>query len=158
MSLEPLTASPRPFHVMTKPIGPICNLDCKYCFYLEKERMYPDTRKWAMPEDVLEEYIRQYIAAQQTPEVQFAWQGGEPTLLGVDYFRRVVELQKKYAAGRTVNNAFQTNGTLLDDEWGEFLAANRFLVGLSVDGPAEVHDAYRVDKHQQPTFGAVMRG
>lgn len=143
---------------MTKPIGPICNLDCKYCFYLEKENLYPKKSGWAMPEEVLETYIRQYIAAQNVPTVSFAWQGGEPTLLGVDYFRRVVELQKRYADGKRVENAFQTNGVLLDDEWGEFLAENRFLVGLSIDGPRELHDCYRVDKGGQPTFDRVVRG
>lgn len=153
-----LPGRPRSFHVMTKPIGPICNLDCKYCFYLEKEKMYPETRKWAMPDDVLEEYIRQYIQCQSVPEITFAWQGGEPTLLGVDFFRRAVEIQKKYADGRTVHNSLQTNGTLLDDEWAEFLAEHRFLIGLSIDGPAELHDCYRVDKKQQSTFIQVMRG
>lgn len=143
---------------MTKPIGPICNLDCSYCFYLEKERMYPDTRKWAMPSEVLEEYIRQYIQCQSVPEVSFAWQGGEPTLLGVNFFRRVIELQKTYSDGRTIHNALQTNGTLLDDEWGEFLGENHFLIGLSIDGPADLHDCYRVDKKGQPTFDLVMRG
>ena len=147
-----------PFHVMSKPIGPICNLDCKYCFYLEKEKLYPDTRKWKMDDDVLETYIAQYIASQESPEISFAWQGGEPTLLGVDYFRRIVELQRKYADGKVIHNAFQTNGTLLDDEWGAFLAQEKFLVGLSVDGPAELHDYYRVDKKQQATFEQVMRG
>jgi uncharacterized protein len=148
----------RPFHVMTKPIGPICNLDCSYCFYLEKEELYPDTRKWAMPENVLEKYVREYIEHQNVPEISFAWQGGEPTLLGVGYFRRVVELQKRYANGKTIHNAFQTNGTLLDDEWGKFLAESGFLVGLSVDGPRELHDRYRVDKQRGGTFDAVMRG
>jgi uncharacterized protein len=143
---------------MTKPIGPICNLDCKYCFYLEKESLYPDTRKWRMPDDVLETYIRDYIAQNGAPEVAFAWQGGEPTLLGVDFFRQVVELQKQYSDGRPIHNALQTNGTLLDDEWCAFFADNRFLIGLSIDGPAELHDLYRVDKKQQPTFPAVMRG
>jgi uncharacterized protein len=143
---------------MTKPIGPICNLDCSYCFYLEKEELYPDTRKWAMPENVLEKYVREYIESQDVPEISFAWQGGEPTLLGVGYFRNVVELQKRYANGKTIHNAFQTNGTLLDDEWGAFLAESGFLVGLSVDGPRELHDRYRVDKQQRPTFDAVMRG
>ncbi len=152
------SVSARGFHIMTKPIGPICNLDCKYCFYLEKEKLYPDQNKWRMSDDVLEEYIRQYIESQDVPEISFAWQGGEPTLLGVGYFRRVVELQKKHAGGKRITNAFQTNGTLLDDEWCEFFTANRFLIGLSVDGPRELHDRYRVDKRQQPTFDAVMRG
>jgi uncharacterized protein len=160
--VEPSTSSlfprTRGLHVMSKPIGPICNIDCKYCFYLEKEKLYPDTRKWRMPDDVLEEYIRQYIAQQDVPEISFAWQGGEPTLLGVDYFRNVVALQKRYANGKRIHNAFQTNGTLLNDEWGDFLSSNGFLVGLSIDGPRELHDRYRVDKKQNGTFDAVMGG
>lgn len=145
---------------MSKPIGPICNLDCKYCFYLEKEKLYEGNHKWAMSDEVLEEYIQQYIASQPPtlPTISFAWQGGEPTLLGVGYFHRVVELQQKYAGGRTIENAFQTNGTLLDDQWCEFLSANKFLVGLSIDGAAPLHDAYRVDKQQKSTFNLVMRG
>lgn len=158
MSLLTISKASAPFHVMTKPIGPICNLDCKYCFYLEKEKLYPDTRKWSMPDDVLEAYIAQYIESQPHQQISFAWQGGEPTLLGVRYFRKVVDLQRKYANGKRIDNAFQTNGTLLDDEWCEFLAEQKFLVGLSVDGPAELHDAYRVDKQQKPTFPDVMRG
>jgi uncharacterized protein len=147
-----------PFHIMSKPVGPICNLDCKYCYYLEKEKLYRDESKWAMPLDLLESYIRQYIEAQPVPTVSFAWQGGEPTLLGVDFFRNVVDLQKRYAGGKRIENAFQTNGVLLDDRWGEFLAESKFLVGLSVDGPRELHDHYRVDKGGQPTFDRVMRG
>ncbi|MGH9401812.1 MAG: radical SAM protein, partial [Terriglobia bacterium] len=147
------------FHVMTKPVGPICNLDCKYCFYLEKENLYPGGHSdWKMPDDVLESYVRQYIEAQSADVVSFAWQGGEPTLLGVDYFRKIVELEKKYAGSKRIENAFQTNGVLLDDRWGEFLAENRFLVGLSIDGPCELHDRYRVDKGGQPTFDRVLRG
>lgn len=147
-----------PFHVMTKPIGPICNLDCKYCFYLEKEKLYPGTKTWQMAPEVLERYIRDYIAAQPGDQVHFAWQGGEPTLLGIEFFRNVVELQQRYADGKTIANALQTNGVLIDDEWGEFLAENRFLVGVSIDGPRELHDCYRVDKGQAPTFDRVMRG
>jgi uncharacterized protein len=149
---------PTAFHAMTKPIGPICNLDCKYCFYLEKEKLYPGPQTWRMSDEVLEEYIRQYIQQQAAGEVTFAWQGGEPTLLGVEFFGRAIELQRKYAAGKTIHNAIQTNGTLLDDRWGEFLAGNGILVGLSIDGPRELHDTYRVDKQQRPTFDAVMRG
>jgi uncharacterized protein len=151
-----------PFHIMTKPIGPICNLDCTYCFYLEKEKLYPGTKpgmkSWEMSGEVLERYIREYIAAQPGDEVHFAWQGGEPTLLGVDFFRNVVELQQKYADGKTIANALQTNGVLIDDEWGVFLAEHGFLVGVSIDGPRELHDCYRVDKGQAPTFDRVMRG
>jgi uncharacterized protein len=152
------TTASRPFHVLTKPIGPICNLDCKYCFYLEKENLYPAERAWKMPEDVLEEYIRQYISGQPIEQVHFAWQGGEPTLLGVDFFRKVVQLQKKHAQGREISNALQTNGTLLDDEWCEFLTENQFLIGLSIDGPRDLHDTWRVDKQQKPTFDSVMKG
>ena len=149
----------KPFHIMAKPHGPICNLDCTYCYYLEKENLYAGKgRDYRMADEVLEAYIRQYIQSQPAQNVSFAWQGGEPTLLGIPFFERVIELQKKYANGRTVDNAFQTNGTLLDDAWGEFLARNRFLIGLSVDGPEEIHDVYRVDKGGKPTFSRVMRG
>ena len=154
---NPINAG-RSFHVLTKPIGPICNLDCTYCFYLEKQKLYPDERQWQMSDAVLEAYIRQYIQDQPVPEINFAWQGGEPTLLGVGFFRKVAGLQQKYAGGKTISNALQTNGTLLDAEWCEFLAAHKFLIGLSIDGPRELHDKYRVDKGQKPTFDAVMRG
>ncbi|MCC6681479.1 MAG: anaerobic sulfatase-maturation protein [Phycisphaeraceae bacterium] len=148
------------FHVMVKPIGPICNLDCTYCYYLEKERFYPQERTWKMNDQVLDNYIKQFIDAYpaEAQEIPFAWQGGEPTLLGVRFFEKVVEIQKKYAAGRTVTNALQTNGTLLDDEWGAFLGRNKFLIGISIDGPPELHDHYRVDKKQQPTSHDVLRG
>ncbi len=150
------------FHVLAKPIGPICNLDCKYCFYLEKELLYPQPDphidKWAMSDQVLESYIRQYIEAHDTPVVNFAWQGGEPTLLGMDFFRRVVEIEKRYANGKQIANAFQTNGVLLNDAWAEFFLEFQFLIGISIDGPRELHDAYRVDKGGQPTFDRVMRG
>ena len=130
--------APAACHVMAKPTGSVCNIDCKYCFYLEKEKLYPEKGKnWRMSDEILELYVRQYIEAQDVPAVNFAWQGGEPTLMGVDYYRRAVELQAEYADGKEITNAFQTNGILLDDEWGEFLAANDFLVGLSVDGPRQ---------------------
>jgi uncharacterized protein len=158
MASDMTTRDPRPFHLLTKPIGPICNLDCKYCFYLEKEKLYPGERQWRMSDEVLAEYVRQYIQAQPGPEVYFAWQGGEPTLPGVDFFRKAVSLQKKFAGGKIISNAIQTNGTLLDEEWCQFLAAEKFLVGLSIDGPRELHDRYRVDKGQKPTFDRVMRG
>jgi len=149
----------KPFHIMAKPYGPICNLDCTYCYYLEKEKLYAGSgRDFRMRCDVLESYVRQYIHTYPLDTVQFAWQGGEPTLLGIPFFERVVDLQKKYANGKKIENALQTNGTLLDNEWGDFLARNRFLIGLSIDGPQELHDAYRVDKGGQPTFARVMRG
>ena len=143
---------------MAKAIGPICNLDCKYCFYLEKEQLYPENEKWKMSDERLEVFVRDYIAAQPGPEVTFAFQGGEPTLLGVNYFRKVVAFQKQYAQGKTIANAFQTNGTLLNDEWGAFLAENNFLVGLSIDGPEDVHNANRVDKKGRDSYKDVMRG
>ena len=144
--------------MLTKPIGPICNLDCKYCFYLEKQNLYPEEHEWKMRDTVLEEYVRQYIEFQPVPEIHFAWQGGEPTLLGVDFFRKAIQLQRKYAGSKKIFNALQTNGILLDHEWCEFLAAHKFLVGISIDGPRELHDKYRVDKGQRPTFDAVMHG
>jgi uncharacterized protein len=148
----------KPFSVMVKPVGPICNLDCTYCYYLEKEALYPGRESWRMDEEVLREHVRQFIESQDIPEVQFTWQGGEPTLLGVEFFKKAVALQKEYANGRRVTNALQTNGTLLDDEWCRFFAENQFLIGISVDGPAELHDAYRVDKRGRPTHASVMRG
>ncbi len=156
--MSSLAPSSPAFHVMTKPIGPICNLDCKYCFYLEKEKLYPDKSNWRMPENVLERYVQQYIESQDVPEISFAWQGGEPTLIGVDFFRRVAAYQQKYAGGRKITNAFQTNGTLLDDEWCSFFKENAFLIGLSIDGPRKYHDRYRVDKEGKSTFDEVCRG
>jgi uncharacterized protein len=147
---------PAAFHIMLKPRGAVCNLDCQYCYFLSKERMYPGSR-FRMADDLLENYTRQYIEAQRVPEVTFAWQGGEPTLMGLDFFRRAVELQQKYRRpGMRVFNALQTNGTLLDDAWCEFFREHDFLIGLSLDGPRELHDAYRVDKGGQPTFDRVM--
>ncbi|MBE0530439.1 MAG: radical SAM protein, partial [Rhodospirillales bacterium] len=150
----------QPFHVMVKPNGPRCNLDCTYCYYLEKERLYPEAKKFRMPDAVLETYVRDYIASQAktgAPEIWFNWQGGEPTLLGVGFFRHVVELEGKYApSGMPVRNALQTNGTLLDDEWAIFFKEHGFLVGLSIDGPRELHDRYRVDRAERPTFDKVM--
>ncbi len=147
-----------PYSIMVKPAGAKCNLDCKYCFYLEKETLYPDVRAPSMPSDVLERYIERYIRSQPGRTVNFAWQGGEPTLLGVDYFRRVVGLQKKYADQKIISNAFQTNGVLLNDEWCAFFKENGFLIGLSIDGPKDLHDAYRVNKGGRGTFNQVMRG
>lgn len=147
-----------PFHIMVKPIGPKCNLDCSYCFYLEKEMLYGDGERWKMDDATLDAYVRRYIEAQPTDPVTFAWQGGEPTLLGVDYFEKVVRLQKQYGQGRQIENAFQTNGTLLNDEWARFLKRENFLVGLSIDGPEELHDAYRVTRGGKGSFADVMRG
>ncbi|MEX0331899.1 MAG: anaerobic sulfatase maturase [Puniceicoccaceae bacterium] len=148
----------QPFHIMTKPIGPKCNLDCQYCFYLEKEMLFGDGERWKMNDATLEAYIKRYIEAQPADPITFAWQGGEPTLCGVDFFEKVVRWQKQYGQGRQIDNAFQTNGTLLDDEWCSFLKREKFLVGLSIDGPRELHDAYRVDRKGRGTFDEVMRG
>ena len=150
----------RDFHILAKPIGPICNLACTYCFYLEKEALFPrkpGISQWTMSETVLEQFVRQYIASQPREVVHFAWQGGEPTLLGVDFFRKVVALQQKHARGKRIENGLQTNGVLLDEGWCGFLAENRFLVGLSIDGPRDLHDRYRLDKGGAPTFDRVLR-
>jgi len=151
-----------PFHVMAKPIGPICNIDCKYCFYLEKENLYRNKSQglsdWMMSDKVLESYISQKFEANSTGVETFAWQGGEPTLLGVDFFRKVIKYQEKYAKDLQFYNTLQTNGILLNDEWCEFFLENDFLVGLSIDGPRELHDKYRVDKGGKPTFDRVMKG
>ena len=150
-------SQPRAFHVMAKPRGSICNLDCQYCFYLKKEKLYPDAH-FRMSPELLETYTRQYIEAQNVPEITFAWQGGEPTLMGLDFFKQAVALQEKYRRpGMTIHNAFQTNGTLLDDAWGEFLHQHNFLIGLSIDGPRELHDTYRLDKGGRPTFERVVK-
>ncbi|MEZ6132088.1 MAG: anaerobic sulfatase maturase [Planctomycetaceae bacterium] len=151
--------STTPFHVMTKPIGPICNLDCTYCYYLHKEDLYPKGNKWKMTQDCLESYIRQYINAQPagTPEVTFAWQGGEPTLLGIDFFQTCIDIQQRHARpGMSILNTLQTNGVLLDDDWCRFFLKNRFLIGISIDGPAELHDVYRVDHQGHGSHASVI--
>ena len=144
---------PKGYHIMAKPTGPVCNLGCKYCFYLEKENLFPDNTKFRMSGKVLEAYIRKYIELQKTPLVEFAFQGGEPTLMGLNFFRKAISLQKKYKPDdKTLTNSLQTNGILLNDEWCQFLAENDFLVGLSMDGPEHIHDLHRVDKGGKPTF------
>jgi uncharacterized protein len=149
---------PPAFHIMAKPRGPICNLNCAYCYYLRKEQLYPGS-DFRMSDHVLESFTRQYIEAQRVPEVTFGWQGGEPLLMGLDFFRRAVELQERYRrSGMRIINALQTNGVLLNDAWGRFLHEHNFLVGLSVDGPRECHDAYRRDKGGAPSFDRAMAG
>ena len=149
---------PPAFHVMAKPRGAICNLGCEYCYYLPKKALYPGGT-FRMSNQVLKSYVRQYIAAQQVPQVHFAWQGGEPTLMGLDFFRRVVGYQKEAARpGMRIENAIQTNGTLLNDDWCRFFAENHFLVGISLDGPREMHDVYRKDKGNRGTFDRVIHG
>ncbi|WP_292519469.1 anaerobic sulfatase maturase [Methanoculleus sp.] len=148
--------APPAFHVMAKPTGARCNLDCAYCFYRTKEGLYPEST-FQMTDAVMEAYIRQTIAGHAAPEVTFAWQGGEPTLMGLSFFRRAVAVQKKYAGPKTrIENTFQTNGILLDDDWCRFFRDNRFLVGLSLDGPRDLHDAYRRDRQDRGTFDRVL--
>ena len=147
---------PPAFHVMAKPTGSACNLNCDYCFFLKKEALYPGS-SFRMPDEVHEAYIRQLLEAHQVPQVTIAWQGGEPTLMGLDFFRRSVELQKKYQKpGTRIENTFQTNGILLDDEWCRFFHDNGFLIGLSLDGPKELHDVHRKDKGGHGTFDRVL--
>lgn len=151
-------SGPPAFHVMIKGGGSRCNLDCRYCYYLSKERLYPGGT-FRMSDELLERFTRQYIEAQPGPEVTFSWQGGEPALLGLNFYERALAYQQKYRRPEMViRNAFQTNGILLDRAWAEFFARNRFLVGVSLDGPPEMHDAYRVDPRGAPTHARVMRG
>ena len=156
-SPRPLTA-PDYFHVLAKPSGPICNLDCSYCFFLSKEALYPGDR-FRMADDLLELYVKQLLEGHSGPDVTIAWQGGEPTLMGVDFFRRALALVEQYRRpGQIIEHTIQTNGTLLTDEWCELLAEHHFLVGISIDGPPAMHDAYRVDKRGAPTLEKVLRG
>lgn len=152
-------AAPSAFHLLAKPTGAVCNLDCEYCFFLSKEMLYPGSR-FRMADELLEEYIRQLIEAHaQSPVVTIAWQGGEPTLMGLDFFRRSVELSRRYLCpGQRAEHTIQTNGTLLDAEWASFFREHGFLVGISIDGPRAMHDRYRVNKGGKGSFGDVMRG
>jgi uncharacterized protein len=145
-------------HLMAKAIGPLCNLDCGYCFYLEKESAFPARERFRMSDDVLESYVQRYIAAQSAPEVEFTWQGGEPTLMGVEFFERAVALQKKFSQGKQIRNTLQTNGTLLDDAWGAFLKREGFLVGVSLDGPRALNDIARPDKQGKSSYDNTLRG
>jgi len=154
---KPRTIHPR-IHVLAKPTGSVCNLNCSYCFYLKKELFYPGS-SFRMSDEVLENYICQLIESHLADKVTVAWQGGEPTLMGVGFYRRAIELQEKYRRpAMTFENTLQTNGTLIDDEWCEFFRENNFLIGISIDGPRELHDVHRVDKRGAPTFEKVMKG
>jgi len=153
-----LASVPPRFHVLAKPTGAICNLDCSYCFFLDKEMLYPGSR-FRMTDEILESYIRQLIEGHKSNQVTIAWQGGEPTIMGVDFYRRAMAFADKYKrAGMTFENTMQTNGTLLDDEWCEFFKEHNYLIGLSIDGPRHLHDVNRVDKGGHPTFDKVIRG
>jgi uncharacterized protein len=142
---------------MPKPIGPLCNLDCAYCYYLPKASLLPETAGGPIPDDLLEDFIRRYIAAQEVDYVIFTWHGGEPTLLGLDFFHKVVRLQQKHAVGKRIENDLQTNGLLLDGAWCDFLRQNRFLVGLSIDGPKHLHDRFRKSRAGESSFDQVAR-
>ncbi len=150
--------NPTAFQVIAKPIGPICNMDCIYCFYLKKENLYPGNNDYRMSPEILESFIRQAIEEQDLPQINFVWQGGEPTLIGVDFFKRVVTFQNKYANGKSISNGFQTNGILIDAKWCDFFKENNFLIGISIDGPEELHNHYRLTKGGKPTFNKVMQG
>jgi uncharacterized protein len=145
-------------HVVAKPIGPACNLHCDYCFYLEKQALFGSTKNFRMPDNVLLAFITRYISSQPTPAVDFVWQGGEPTLLGIDFFKKVIEFQRPFIKQKIIGNSLQTNGTLLTDEWCTFLKAHNFMVGISLDGPKEIHDRYRRDAAKKGSFDKVMRG
>jgi len=155
------TISPfsKPLYVMTKPVGAVCNLACKYCYYLEKTNLYKEnTSKFVMSDSLLEKFIEEYINSQTMPQVLFTWHGGETLMRPLSFYQKVIELQKKYANGRTIDNCIQTNGTLLNDEWCEFFHDNHWLVGISIDGPQEFHDEYRKNKQGKPSFMKVMQG
>ncbi|MBS6059577.1 anaerobic sulfatase maturase [Mixta calida] len=144
-------------HVMAKPSGAVCNIDCTYCFYLEKAALYPERNKnWRMTDETLEQFIRQHIAAQRDEQINFAWQGGEPTLMGLSFFQRVVALCKQYANGRRMTHTLQTNGILLNEAWAAFFAEENFLIGLSLDGPAHLHNQYRVNRAGKGTHAQTM--
>ena len=148
----------KPLYVMLKPAGAHCNLACKYCYYLEKNNLYQNSHRHLMSDEMLEQFTREYIEAQTMPQVLFTWHGGEPLMRSIDFYKKALELQKKYAHGKQIDNVIQTNGTLLTDEWCEFFAQNHWLVGISIDGPQEYHDHYRVTPAGKPSWEKVMQG
>lgn len=148
----------KPLYVMLKPAGAHCNLACKYCYYLEKNNLYQNSHRHLMSDDMLEQFTREYIEAQTMPQVLFTWHGGEPLMRSIDFYKKALALQKKYAHGKQIDNVIQTNGTLLTDEWCEFFAQNHWLVGISIDGPQEYHDHYRVTPDEKPSWEKVMQG
>ena len=148
----------KPLYVMLKPAGAHCNLACKYCYYLEKNNLYQNSHRHLMSDDMLEQFTREYIEAQTMPQVLFTWHGGEPLMRSIDFYKKALALQKKYANGKQIDNVIQTNGTLLTDEWCEFFAKNHWLVGISIDGPQEYHDHYRVTPAGKPSWEKVMQG
>lgn len=148
----------KPLYVMLKPAGAHCNLACKYCYYLEKNKLYPTAQRHLMSDEMLEQFTREYIEAQTMNQVLFTWHGGEPLLRSIDFYRKAISLQQKYAGGRRIDNVIQTNGTLLTDEWCEFFAQNHWLVGISIDGPQPDHDHYRLTAAGKPSWKKVMQG
>ena len=148
----------RPLYVMLKPAGSLCNLRCKYCYYLEKNALYTEQKNHVISDEMLDKFIREYIEAQTSPDVLFCWHGGETLMRPISFYRRAIELQRKYARGRRLDNTIQTNATMLTDEWCEFFRENNFLVGVSIDGPQEFHDEYRRTATGKPTFHKVMQG
>lgn len=148
----------RPLYVMLKPAGSLCNLRCKYCYYLEKNALYTEQKNHVISDEMLDKFIHEYIEAQTSPDVLFCWHGGETLMRPISFYRRAIELQRKYARGRRIDNTIQTNATMLTDEWCEFFRENNFLVGVSIDGPQEFHDEYRRTATGKPTFHKVMQG
>lgn len=148
----------KPLYVMLKPAGAHCNLACKYCYYLEKNKLYPTAQRHLMSDEMLEQFTREYIEAQTMSQVLFTWHGGEPLLRSIDFYRKALSLQQKYAGGRRIDNVIQTNGTLLTDEWCEFFAQKHWLVGISIDGPQPDHDHYRLTAAGKPSWKKVMQG
>ena len=148
----------KPLYVMLKPAGAHCNLACKYCYYLEKNNLYQNSHRHLMSDEMLEQFTREYIEAQTMPQVLFTWHGGEPLMRSIDFYKKALALQKKYAHGKQIDNVIQTNGTLLTDEWCEFFAKNHWLVGISIDGPQEYHDHYRMTPAGKPSWEKVMQG
>lgn len=148
----------KPLYVMLKPAGAHCNLACKYCYYLEKDNLYDKSHRHIMSDEMLEQFTREYIEAQTMPQVLFTWHGGEPLMRSIDFYKKALALQKKYARGRRIDNVIQTNGTMLTDEWCEFFAQNNWLVGISIDGPQKYHDHYRLTSTGNPSWQKVMHG
>lgn len=148
----------RPFYLFAKPVCASCNMSCEYCYYLQKEKLYEDSRFRVMSSDLLELFVKEYIQSQTTADVLFTWHGGEPLLRGLEFYKQVIILQNKYAGGRHIDNCIQTNGTLIDDEWAKFFADNHWLVGVSLDGPQYLHDKYRRMRGGEASFTRVMKG
>ena len=148
----------KPVYVMLKPVGSVCNLACEYCYYLEKGKLYPEVKNHIMSEQLLEKFIKEYLECQTMPQVLFTWHGGETLMRPISFYRKALELQRKYGHRRQIDNCIQTNGTLLNDDWCRFFKENNFLVGVSIDGPQEFHDEYRRNKQGLPSFYKVMKG